>query len=110
MNESRQKVNTPETDQEMINPDVTSPIQGSFQEDCGKDQEQEEPQPDLFRLKLVIGCIVILNLIFGFYALKSDRFVTQPQESDSVQKEKVLPSPSSNQNENEIQDPVSESN
>lgn len=104
MKESRQK----EPEQEMINPEMTPPIQDNATKNCEK--EPEEPKPDLFRLKLAIGCIVILNLIFGFYALKSDRFVTQPQESDSVQEKTELPNPSTHQNKNGIQDHISESN
>jgi hypothetical protein len=104
MKESRQK----DIEKEMINPEMTPPSQGNTRENCEK--EPEEPMPDLFRLKLVIGCIVILNLIFGFYALKSDRFVTQPQESDSVQKKTERPNPSSPQNQIGIQDHISAPN
>jgi hypothetical protein len=104
MKESRQK----DIEPEMINPEMNPPIQDNTQKNCEK--EPEEPKPDLFRLKLVIGCIVILNLIFGFYALKSDRFVTQPQESDSVQKKIELPNPSNPQNQIGIQDHISKPN
>lgn len=49
--------------------------------------EPGSPHPDqagaLFWLKLSIVGIIALNLLFAFYALKSDRFVTQPSTSES---------------------------
>jgi cytoskeletal protein RodZ len=104
MKQSRQKDN----DQEVKNPEIPPQIQDNSQENCEK--ESEEPKPDLFLLKLVITCMVILNLIFAFYAFKSDRFVTQPQKSDSVQEETAPPNPSANQNQDGNQDRTSESN
>ena len=87
MNESRQKI----ADQRSLNAELNTTTQDMDRDDG--DKEQNEPKPDLFRLKLVIFCMVILNLIFAFYALRSDRFVTQPHESDSEQGEIASPNP-----------------
>lgn len=54
----------------------------------------------VFWLKLTIVCMIALNLLFAVYALKSDRFVTQPPtaESDSGNGTSSEPTESSQEN------------
>ncbi len=90
-------------------PDKGNAVDGSIPSDSNNNSS-------VFWLKLTIISIIALNLLFAFYALKSDRFVTQTNspESELIETDQSTPSqnkpnlPEFNSNKTDLESPAKE--